>query len=134
MLIIHSRARPHLEMLEATNHNLSRIFSLSTNVKVDVYVLTAPNARAKIHPRPQDRMVRGLLSAGRRRAERSDHGLLLRCRIHSRAALGRDLLRGEGCSQSQAPPQRGLGLLGNLRGHSKASKALKTIVAGWSAT
>jgi hypothetical protein len=93
MLIIHSRARPHLEMLEATDHNLSRIFSLSTNVKVDVYVLTAPNARAKINPRPQDRMVRGLLSPDRRRAERSDHGLLLRSRLHSRPALGRDLLR-----------------------------------------
>ena len=28
--IIHSRARPHLEILEATDHNLSRLFSPST--------------------------------------------------------------------------------------------------------
>ena len=33
MLIIHRRARPHLEILEATDHNLSRIFSPSTNVQ-----------------------------------------------------------------------------------------------------
>jgi hypothetical protein len=38
-------------VLETTDHNLSRIFSPSTNIKVDVYVLTPPNARAKIHPR-----------------------------------------------------------------------------------
>jgi hypothetical protein len=57
ILIIHSRARPHLEVLQATDHNLSRLFSPSTNVKVDVYVLTAPNARAKIHPRPQDATI-----------------------------------------------------------------------------
>jgi hypothetical protein len=30
ILIIHSRVRPHLEILEATDHNLSRIFSPST--------------------------------------------------------------------------------------------------------
>jgi hypothetical protein len=51
ILIIHSRARPHLKVLEATDHNLSRIFSPSTNVKVLVYLLTPPNARAKIHQR-----------------------------------------------------------------------------------
>ena len=47
ILIIHSRARPHLEVLEVTDHNLSRIFSPSTNARV--YVLTAPNARVKMH-------------------------------------------------------------------------------------
>ena len=51
ILIIHNRARPHLEVLQATDHNLSPIFSPSTNARVYVYVLTAPNARAKIHPR-----------------------------------------------------------------------------------
>ena len=55
IVIIHSRARPHLEVLQATDHNLSRLFSPSTNVKVDVYVLKAPNARAKIHPRTTTR-------------------------------------------------------------------------------
>jgi hypothetical protein len=51
ILIIHRRARPHLEVLEATDHNLSHLFSPSTNVKVLVYLLTPPNARAKSSPR-----------------------------------------------------------------------------------
>jgi hypothetical protein len=51
ILIIHNRARPNLEALEATDHNPSHLFSPSTNVKVLVYLLTPPNARAKIHQR-----------------------------------------------------------------------------------
>src|SRR5918994_6795022 len=51
ILIIHSRVRPHLEVLEATDHNPSHLFSPSTNVKVLVYLLSPPNARAKIHQR-----------------------------------------------------------------------------------
>jgi hypothetical protein len=51
ILIIHSRARPHLEVIEATDHNPSHLFSPSTNVKVRVYLLTPPNARAKTHLR-----------------------------------------------------------------------------------
>jgi hypothetical protein len=57
---IHSRVRPHVEVLQATDHNLSRMFSPSTKVKAYVYVQTLPDARAKIHPRAttrQDRYV-----------------------------------------------------------------------------
>jgi hypothetical protein len=77
-LISHSRARPHLEMLQATDHNPSRIFSASTNVKAYVYVLTAPNARAKTHLRATTRHDRYREKRGRAPTSAAENPGLLR--------------------------------------------------------
>jgi hypothetical protein len=62
----------------------------------------------------QHRVVRGLLPACRYRALRDNNGFLFRECLHCRSAIGRNLLRGESHSPPEAP-QRGLGLLGDLR-------------------
>ena len=80
----------------------------------------------------QHRMVRGLQPHRLRRSLRSDHGLLLLCRLHLRSANRRDFLRRESDSKQKAH-QRGLGLrrrLCGLRGRQGLSRGPKTTVGG----
>jgi len=79
-------------------------------------------------------MVRGLLSAGRRRAERSDQGFCFGAASTADQPLAETFLAVRAAPNRRLLLSVGSAFWATYVAYSKASKALKTIVAGWSAT